>query len=241
MADGTCIALLLAGGRGSRMRLPLPKQYVEVAGRPVLGYALSAFARHPGVGAVYVVCAEEWSERVSALGRHECGGKFRGTFRAGTTAFESLRNGVEGLRGAGWSGGTMVVVHDGVRPLVSRAVISSCIETCAARGSAVAALQGNEAFLESADACQAWGYRERERLYRAQTPMAFSLQALEEAFAEARRRGLPASQSLFTLMAELGRWPVFLSHGETANFKITLPEDVALFRALVEGGFRMAD
>lgn len=220
------------------MQLSLPKQYVEVAGRPVLAYAVAAFARHPAVKAVYAVCVPEWEARVAALGSAEGGGKFLGTFRAGATAFDSLRNGVEGLHAAGWDGRTAVLVHDGVRPLVSRAVISSCVETCAAFGSAVAALCGNEAFMESADGRLAWGHRDRERLFRAQTPQAFPLQTLREAFAEARRLKLPPSQSLFTLMAELGRWPLALSRGETANFKLTRREDLALFRALVEGGFR---
>jgi len=239
--DRPCVALLLAGGEGTRMPLREPKQYVEVAGRPVLTYTVEAFARHLAVDAVYVVCAAGWEERAARLGTAAGGGKFRGTFRGGPTAFDSLRNGVDGLCEAGWGGETLVLVHDGVRPLVSRAVISSCVETCAACGSAVAALRGHEALVESTDGRQAWNFRGRENLYRAQTPQAFPLLTLREAFAEARRRGLPPSQSLVTLMAELGRWPLALSRGEAANFKITLPEDLALFRALVEGGFAADD
>lgn len=239
--DRPCVALLLAGGEGTRMPLRQPKQYVEVAGRPVLAYTVEAFARHPEVDAVYVVCAAGWEEHAARLGAAAGREKFRGTFCGGPAAFDSLRNGIDGLCRNGWPEQTVVLVHDGVRPLVSRAVISSCVETCAACGSAVAALCGHEALMESTDGRQAWSWRGRESLYRAQTPQAFPLHTLREAFSEARRRGLPASQSLVTLMAELGRWPLALSRGEAANFKITLPEDLALFRALVEGGFAADD
>jgi len=231
-----CVTLLMAGGVGSRMGMPVPKQFVEVGGRPVLSYTLSAFARHERVDALYVVCSEDRVGQVARMAAPVCGGKFRSTFPAGPTLFDSLRSGVTGLCAAGCGRDTLVLVHDGVRPLVSRAVIGSSIETLLSEGSAVAALDSNEAFMRSEDGRLAWGHCKREGFYQAQTPQAFRLGTLLDAFEEAARRGLPGSQSLFTLMAELGRWPLALSRGERLNFKITCPEDLALFRRLVESG-----
>lgn len=233
-----CVVLLLAGGMGRRMRMSRPKQYVSVCGRPVLSYALSAFACHPLVESVHVVCAPEWAAFVAEMGRRVCGTKFGGTFRAGETGFESLCNGIEGLAAGGLPPETLVLTHDAVRPLVSQAVIGSCIATAEAFGNAVAAWSGNEALLETADGLLARGCRRREELCGAQTPQAFSLNVLSEAVREAGRLHLPPAQSLVTLMADLGRWPVALSRGEWVNFKLTRPEDFVLMRTLLRGGWR---
>lgn len=229
------IALLLAGGNGLRMHISRPKQYVEVEGRAVLAYTLAAFASHPEVDAICVVCAPEWRPTVERLAGG-CG-KFRGTFDAGDTGLASLRHGVDGLTASGVEPEAIVLVHDGVRPLVSHSVISSAIATCRAQGSAVAGCWGNEAYMEAPDRTHARGYVPREQLCGAQTPQAFPLATLREAFAEADARGLATSQSLFTLMAELGRWPVALSKGDTVNIKITCAEDLAFFQTLVAGGW----
>lgn len=232
-----CVALLLAGGVGSRMQIPVPKQFAEVGGRPVLAYTLSAFARHAEVDSLYVVCRDDRAGQVAAMAADVCGSKFRGTFPGGDSLFDSLRNGVAGLRAAGLDGDTLVLVHDGVRPLVSKAVISSSIATLRAEGSAVAALGSNEALMRSEDGRHARDYHRREGIYQAQTPQALRLCTLCEVFDEAARRGITGSQSLFTLMAELGRWPLALSRGEWTNFKITCKADLLLFRHLVESGW----
>lgn len=232
-----CAVLLLAGGTGRRMCLPLPKQYVRVCGHPVLWYALSAFARHPLVGSVHVVCASEWAAFVTEIGMAACGAKFGGTFCSGGTGFASLCNGIEGLSAGNLSPDTLVLTHDAVRPLVSQAVIGSCIETAAVFGNAVAAWPGNEALLETSDGLFASGWRRREELCGAQTPQAFTLHVLAEAVREARRFHLLPAQSLITLMAALGHWPIALSRGEWVNFKLTFPEDFALMHTLLKGGW----
>lgn len=231
-----CVALLMAGGQGRRMDTPVPKQYIEVAGRPVLAYTLRAFARHEGVDAVCVVCEDSWASHVAVLAGAEAGAKFRGTFPAGERLFDSLRSGVDGLQRAGWPAETLVLVHDGVRPLVPQSVITSSLETLRAEGSAVAALPSNEAFMLSRDGARATAFSPREHRYLAQTPHAFALGTLAEAFAEADRRGIRASQSLYTLMAELERWPLALSQGAWLNFKLTRPEDLELFARLAAAG-----
>ncbi len=233
-----CAVLLLAGGTGRRMRMPLPKQYVRVCGHPVLWYALSAFALHPLVGSVHVVCASEWDALVTKVGLAACGTKFGGTFCAGKTGFASLCNGIDGLSANDLPPDTLVLTHDVVRPLVSQAVISSCIETAAGFGNSVAAWAGNEALLETADGFLAHGCRQREELCGAQTPQAFTLRALAEAVRAARELRLPPAQSPVTLMAALGRWPIALSRGEWVNFKLTYPEDFVLMRTLLRGGWK---
>lgn len=236
MHNVSSIALILAGGHGRRLVRPRPKQFVEVGGRPVLAYTLRAFANHPGVEAVAVVCVDEWMNVADGLGRDVCGRKYLGTFRGGESSVLSARNGVEALWRLGCCPEAVVLIHDGVRPLVSARLISDCLETCRAKGNAVAGLESNEAFLVSSDGQCASAYLPRAGLFRAQTPLAFSLETFRRAFASAGESGMQQAQSVFTLMAAQGVWPLHIVQGESRNFKITYPDDLELFRALLAVG-----
>lgn len=233
MHSVSSIVLVLAGGRGRRMARTRPKQFVEVGGHPVLAYTLRAFAVHPGVDAVAVVCVDEWMDVADDLGRDVCGSKYLGTFRGGRSSVLSARNGVEALWRLGCPSEAVLLMHDGVRPLVPARLIGDCLNTCRTKGNAIAGLQSNEAFLVSADGCHASSYLPREGLFRAQTPLAFSLGTFRRAFAAAGEERVLHAQSVFTLMAELGGWPLYIVQGDTRNFKITYPGDLELFRALL--------
>ena len=115
---------------------------------------------------------------------------------------------------------------------MSSAVIADAINVCHRHGNAIAALQGEEAFMDG-DATKATAMVPRERLWGAQTPHTFPLTTLVSVFDEAARRGVEESQSLYTLMADLRRWPLYKSRGERVNLKITNPEDIWLFSRLV--------
>lgn len=253
------IALLLAGGDGTRAAQSVPKQYVQIEGIPILAYTMRAFDRHPLIDGVFVVCRDEWSHLVQRAATELAFNKFRGTISAGDSCFASIRNGVRHLAGlypnpdsssspanpsspseeaevvdssADAFSDPIILVHDGVRPLVSSAVITDAITVCSRHGSAIAALQGEEAFL-TGDATKGTGMIPREQLWGAQTPQTFPLSTLVEVFDEARQQGIENSQSLYTLMAELHRWPLYKSRGERVNLKITHPEDIWLFSRLV--------
>ena len=225
------IALLLAGGDGTRAAQSVPKQYVQIEGIPVLAYTMRAFDRHPLIHAVYVVCQDEWADIVRRTATELAFSKFQGTISAGSTSFSSILNGVTELSHR-YEDNPIVLVHDGVRPLVSSAVIADAIAVCRRHGNAIAALQGEEAFM-TGDATKGTGMIPREQLWGAQTPHTFPLTTLVEVFDEARRLGIEDSQSLYTLMAELHHWPLYKSRGERVNLKITHPEDIWLFSRLV--------
>ena len=243
------IALILAGGEGTRAAQSIPKQYVQIEGIPILAYTMRAFDRHPLVDDIYVVCRDEWADLVRRTATELAFTKFRDTISAGDTSIASIRNGVTTLASLktlhsplGPTGRStlgepstldpIVLVHDGVRPLVSSAVIADAIAVCQRHGNAIAAMQGEEAYM-TGDALKATSMIPREQLWGAQTPHTFRLSALVKVFDEARARGIHDSQSLYTLMAELGHWPLYKSRGERVNLKITHPEDIWLFSRLV--------
>ena len=229
------IALILAGGEGTRAAQSIPKQYVQIEGIPILAYTIRAFDRHPLIDAIYVVCRDEWADLVRRTATELAFNKFRGTIPAGDTSHASIRNGVAALSSLFFSSSPfdpIVLVHDGVRPLVSSAIITDAITVCQRHGNAIAAMQGEEAYM-TGDSVKATSMIPREQLWGAQTPHTFHLSTLVQVFEEAHTRGILDSQSLYTLMAELGHWPLYKSRGERVNLKITHPEDIWLFSRLV--------
>ena len=227
------VALLLAGGEGTRAAQSVPKQYVQIEGIPILAYTMRAFDRHPLIDDIFVVCRDEWSDLVRRAATELAFSKFSGTISSGDSCFASIRNGVHHLASVyAQPHDPIVLVHDGVRPLISSAIIADSISVCRRHGSAIAALQGEEAFL-TGDSTKGTGMIPREQLWGAQTPQTFPLSTLIDVFNEAREQGIEDSQSLYTLMAELHRWPLYKSRGERVNLKITNPEDIWLFSRLV--------
>ena len=227
-------ALILAGGEGTRAAQSIPKQYVQIEGIPILAYTMRAFDRHPLIDDIYVVCRDEWADLVRRTATELAFTKFRDTVSAGDTSHTSIRNGVATLASLFSSSPSdpIVLVHDGVRPLVSSAIIADAVAVCQRHGNAIAAMQGEEAYM-TGDNVKATSMIPREQLWGAQTPHTFRLSALVSVFHEAEARGITDSQSLYTLMAELGRWPLYKSRGERVNLKITHPEDIWLFSRLV--------
>lgn len=233
------VALILAGGVGSRMNLSVPKQFVEIDGHSVLQYTMMAFQQHQLVSAIYVVASPQWEQVVRQQAQNAGIRKFAGCFHAGDNSFLSARNGIMGLKDAKETADTVVLIHDAVRPLISQDIISRNIAVCLSRGNAITALPSQESFLvvhkqdTPPHEMVSSEYIPREQLLRAQTPHTFFLRELLEMMDEAQARGLLYSQSVFTLANELGHVPLHMADGEQTNFKLTLPSDFTLLRAIL--------
>lgn len=228
------VVLLLAGGQGSRMRTDCPKQFMEVAGAPVISHTLQAFQCHPEIDRIYVVCNPEWDGFVRDTARDGKISKLRALFPAGDTSIDSMRNGVAGLRAELGGRNPTVLTHEAVRPLVSGEIISLNLKAFRAHGNAVTAVRSQEAYMVSPDGISSGKRIPRELLYRAQTPITFSLEDLTEAFRRADQIRINRSQSLYTLVTEV--FPLkklYISPGSELNFKLTLPEDIETLEALL--------
>lgn len=226
------IALILAGGRGTRFSSMRPKQYFEVDGLSVVAYTMRAFEKHSQVTDIFVVCSTEWNEYVEEQAKKCRLAKFRSCISSGETSFFSLRNGVEALLHMGVESDSIVLVHDAVRPLVSQDTISNNILTCRQYGNAITVIYSNEAYMKVSGGVEATGFAQREDYMRAQTPHTFPLATLAELMQTAQQRDVSHSQSLFTLANELGSTPLYIALGNILNFKITQPQDLKYFRAL---------
>lgn len=225
------VALLTAAGSGTRMQLNIPKQFIHVNDKPVIIYTMEAFQNHPSIDAIIVVTIDAWSDVLWAYAKQFGITKLKWVVPGGATGQESIRKGLDVLKQE-LSDEDVVLVHDGNRPLVSSQIISDSLATFSKYGSAVAAIPCTEVVFESDDGLTSMVSTERERLLRTQTPHTYRLGELYNAHLEAESRGLTNTAASCMLMKELGRLTYF-SKGSEENLKITTPEDLKIFKALL--------
>lgn len=225
------IALIIAGGKGVRMHQEIPKQFLTVNEKPVIVYTLEAFERHADIDAIAVVCIAGWENILSAYARQYGITKLKHIIPGGDNGQGSIRNGIFELE-KHYDRNDLVLVHDAIRPMLSADIISDCIATATQYGSAIATVPCQEAMLETSDQISTHSSYPRENLRRTQTPQAFPIGVLADAHREALEKGITNSIASCTLMVELGR-TIYFSHGSEKNLKLTTPEDIDIFRALL--------
>lgn len=225
------VALLTAAGSGTRMQLSIPKQFLHVDDKPVIVYTMEAFQNHPSIDAIIVVTIDSWSDVLWAYAKQFGITKLKWVVPGGNSGQESIRKGLDALKQE-LTDQDVVLVHDGNRPLVSSQIISDSLATFSKYGSAVAAIPCTEVVFESDDGLTSMVSTERERLLRTQTPHTYRLGELYGAHLEAEKLGITNTAASCMLMKELGRMTYF-SKGSEENLKITTPEDLKIFKALL--------
>lgn len=224
-------ALLIAAGTGQRMHLDTPKQFLRVRGKPVLAHTLERFQKHPEIDAICVVTLADRIEEVRGYTETFGVSKLRWVVAGGATGQESIRNGIEELA-RHLAPNDIVLVHDGIRPMVSTEIISDNIAVCREKGNAITILPTVEGICRSSDGRSSMVLDNRDEVWRTQTPQAVPLKTLVWAHQQARERGLANVVATFALLIKLGV-PVFFSRGSETNVKITTQADLAIFRALL--------
>jgi len=228
------IALLTAGGSGNRMGQDIPKQFMPIYNQPVIIYTLQAFQHSKDINAIAVVCLKGWEVVLQSYANQFGISKLKWIFKGDTTGPGSIFNGVVGLRNEGCLDDDIVVIHDGVRPLVSSEIIHANIETCKKYGYAVTGLVCKEVIMELVNDTVADMNIPRERLVRTQTPHTYRLGQLFESLQIARERGIE-TVACCDLMAKIGiNDQHFVIGSEKNGLKLTRPEDVELFKAMIK-------
>lgn len=228
------IALLTAGGTGNRMGQDIPKQFMCVDNQPIIVYTLQAFQSHPEIDAIAVVCLSGWSVMLQAYANQYGITKLRWIFDGGDTNQESIYNGISGLKQHGCLDDDIILVHDGVRPLVSPQIISRNIDFCKRYGNAVTGLLCKEAIMKREDNLVFGLDIPREQLVRTQTPHTYSLGTLLNAHRIAKEKGISNTVASCTLLALTGYGAQHIVEGSEKNgLKLTRPQDVDLFKALL--------
>lgn len=225
------IALIIAGGKGQRMNQEIPKQFLNVNDKPVIIYTLEAFQTHPDIDKIGVVCVDGWHDILKAYARQYKIDKLDWVVSGGENGQSSIRNGVfEAERRYG--GSDIILVHDAIRPMVSHEIISDCIVQCKEHGSAIVVTPCNTVILRRTIGDASDEVVPRDQLAVTQTPQAFPIKKLADAHRCALERGITNSIASCSLMIELGE-PVHFSIGTETNIKLTTPDDLKIFKALL--------
>lgn len=198
-------ALVIAGGSGRRTGQDIPKQFINIYDKPIIIYTLEGFQRHPEIDTIEVVCLDGWHDILRAYCKQYNITKLKWVVSGGTTGQESIRNGVFNLEKI-LNDDDIVIIHDGIRPMIDEEVLSDVIVKCRKYGNGVTSLPYNEQIFIKTDEESTRKYIPRDTLRRVQTPQAYKfgklLWAYKKAFKE--KVGIYGSSYTNTMMVDLG-------------------------------------
>ncbi len=228
------VAVIIAGGSGSRMGQDIPKQFINVYDKPILIYTLEGFQKHPLIDAIEVVCIDGWQDVLWAYSKQFNINKLKWIVDGGDSGQESIRNGVYNLEGT-LNGDDIVIIHDGIRPLVDETVLTDVIMKCKKYGNAVTSLPYNEQIFVVDDEKSTIKFIPRETLRRVSTPQAYNFAKLDEKYHEAfeKKIGIYGSHYTNTMMVELGE-RLYFANGSDKNIKLTTKDDLEMFKAYLK-------
>ncbi len=223
MEDIKKYAVIVAGGRGARMGSPIPKQFLPLMGKPMLCYAIDAFANAmPGIQLILVVPPDELSSAQIVLKSYLGGVKV--TYVAGgETRYHSVQNGLGRVNNDG-----IVFIHDGARPVISADLIQRCYQQASSKGSAIPSIPVTESIRQVTGDSSVTVDRDHLRIM--QTPQTFNTRLILPAF---KQEYQPSFTDEATVLEAFGT-RVHMIEGARGNIKVTTPEDMIIAEALLK-------
>ena len=228
------IALIFAGGTGNRMGAAIPKQFLKINGIPILVHTMRLFERHPEIDRMYLAVPETFLAQARELVSEYSLNKTQKVIPGGDSAQDTIYRLLKAAEEEN-PGDSVVLLHDGVRPFIQMDLITRSIEAVKQYGSAVTCIPSYETVIVSGDGENVGEVPYRRQTYTAQAPQSFYLQEILDAHEQIRSRpeGYENMVDACTILRTLRR-PVHMVRGNRGNLKITTPEDVFLYRALLE-------
>lgn len=231
------IAVILAGGIGRRFGSPIPKQFVNVLGKPIIAYTVEHFENHPCIDAILVVCVRSYIDYMWELKNTYKFSKLKWIVEGGDSFQNSVMNGVDYLYDK-IDANDIVLVHFGASPFVTQEIITDALKVCKDNGTnAISStdfylLSGKKKYLISTSDKKNYTdeYIDRNSIAIMNTPHAFRYKFIVDLYDEAKQTGVinTVEPHTTTLMYALGK-PIYFSKGSQSNIKITNAEDIELF------------
>ena len=215
--------LIVAGGSGSRMGTEIPKQFLELCGKPVLMYSMQVFYDYDPECEIILILPEDQQQFWNSLCLKHSFSLPHRAVPGGETRFHSVRNGLSQIDGDG-----IVFIHDGVRPLVSRETVERCFETARKNGNAIPVLPVTES-LRKLEGNQTVSV-DRSLYFSVQTPQTFRSGQILEAY----KQGFDPAFTDDASVAEKAGFPIQMVEGNRENIKITTPIDLIITEALLK-------
>jgi len=224
------VAIILAGGSGTRFGAEMPKQYIEVLGKPVLAYVLEGFQASPDTDAIAIVCQPEFNETVSGIVRKYGIDKLRWIIPGGESCPISIQKGVFGLRSA-LAPEDSILLHMSVSPLISAEDIASALHVCHERGCCFTMHPVNICMARRT--CSNWAEENapKEQFIELNTPWAFRYGEILDLYDRLEQSGYVLGEADYTLGLWLadGRRAYYSPGNPPGRLKITTLHDMDLF------------
>lgn len=231
---GKNVAIIFAGGVGARMGSGLPKQFIEVNGKPIIIHTLDIFEEHPDIDEIYVACKEEYIRKLQKLVQRHMISKVMKIVPGGATGQDSIYHALQAARENN-TPDTVVLIHDGVRPCITKELIDEDLACVREHGTAITCTPLYETPVISSNGKTIDEIPPRSSFYTAQAPQCFYLGDVLEAHALTRKDnpGYEGIVDTCSMMKKLGK-EVTLVEGPRGNIKVTTPEDLYTFRAMIQ-------
>ncbi len=228
------IAIIFAGGAGVRMGAGIPKQFLEINGKPIIVHTLDLFESHPEIDAIYMAVLEDYIPYMRKLCKKFSIEKVKNIVAGGESGQDSIYNALCAAR-EDCPGDSIVLIHDGVRPWVSFDTISKNIQGVKDHGNAITCTACFETILMSTNADTVEQVPYRKDTYAAQAPQSFLLDDIIGAheIVRATENRYDNLVDSCTLIKSIGK-EAYMVEGNRGNIKVTTPEDVYMYRALIQ-------
>lgn len=226
------ISIILSGGVGSRMGLNIPKQYVLVNGEPVIIYCIKTFLENEQTDAIVIGVADEWKEFVQENIKKLDPKKPIYYSQPGETRQYSIYNALKAIRLNGYSDDDIVIIHDAARPLVSHELINRCYAGCMEADGVMPVIPVKDTTYLSEDGKHIQSLLNRSHLWSGQAPEAFRLGKYLKLHDEMQREELLLINGSTEIAYKAGL-NCQMVEGDPMNFKITTPEDLSNFEAII--------
>lgn len=226
------IAIILAGGVGSRVGANVPKQFIEVYEKPIIAYTLDVFENHPEIDAIEIVCVKEYIYKLSEIISKYNYSKVKYVAEGGKDFQHSVINGIFNLENK-INDDDVVLIHWAASPFVTNEIISDCIKVASEKGNSISA---NPCYLlyGSNDNGKSTKFIDRDSIVTMSAPQGFNYNFIKNLYKKAINDGLldkvePHTTSLMYFMGET----IYLARGCQTNIKITTKEDIELFKGYI--------
>lgn len=228
-------AVILAGGTGSRMgSTDMPKQFLEIKGKPILNHTIEKFLPNPRFEKIIVLSPKAWIGHTKEIVRKYTGTSDRiAVIEGGSTRNETIMNSIAYIdKEYGLDDETVIVTHDSVRPFVTHRIIDENIKTALSCGACDTVIPATDTIVEG-DGKIITAIPDRRRMYQGQTPQSFKAKLLRDTYNDlsAEEKNILTDAAKILVMKGMD---VRLVQGETFNIKITYPYDLKIARSLLD-------
>lgn len=224
--------ILLAGGVGKRMGADIPKQFMEVDGKPIIVYSIENFQRNPQIEKIVVVCVKDWIDHLRELVTKYSLTKVEWIVPGGDTGHDSIRNGVFFLKDK-IDPCDYVVVHDAVRPILPQKAIDEVLHVAHENGNASSSIVCHPPIVYTEDGKSGITDVDREHVMLTASPQVYNYALALKCYEKAEQENKHNFTFTSSLLIHYGE-RVYFAKGTTSNIKVTKKEDLALFGALLK-------